>query len=78
MNTHWKFLAGALLAVFGLTPFAYCDDVDYLKQIKPVLKERCFACHGSLKQESDLRLDTGNLIRKGEIVDLPLFPGNQI
>lgn len=75
MNTHWKFLAGALLAVFGLTPFAYCDDVDYLKQIKPVLKERCFACHGSLKQESDLRLDTGNLIRKGGDSGPAIVPG---
>ena len=39
--------------------------VDYEKQIKPVLKARCFSCHGALKQEGGLRLDTGKLIRKG-------------
>jgi hypothetical protein len=39
--------------------------VDYLHDIKPVLKERCFACHGALKQESDLRVDTGEAIRLG-------------
>ena len=40
-------------------------DVDYQKQIKPILKSRCYACHGALKQESDLRLDTGALLLKG-------------
>ena len=41
------------------------EAVDYLKQIKPILQERCFACHGVLKQKSGLRLDTAELIRKG-------------
>ncbi|MEM7392460.1 MAG: DUF1549 domain-containing protein, partial [Verrucomicrobiota bacterium] len=35
---------------------------DYLKDIKPVLKERCYACHGALKQKADLRLDTAERI----------------
>jgi hypothetical protein len=39
--------------------------VDYLKQIKPLLAERCFACHGALKQAGGLRLDTAAAIRKG-------------
>ncbi len=39
--------------------------VDYLRQIKPLLKERCYACHGSLKQRAGLRLDTVNLMRQG-------------
>ena len=37
----------------------------YVSRIRPLFQERCYACHGSLKQESDLRLDSGNLIRKG-------------
>ena len=41
------------------------DDSDYSRNIKPLLKARCFACHGALKQEAGLRLDTGELIRKG-------------
>ena len=40
-------------------------SVDYLKQIKPLLRERCFACHGALKQEGGLRLDTVGLMLKG-------------
>ena len=40
-------------------------DVDYEKQIKPLLRERCFACHGALKQKAGLRLDTVQAMRVG-------------
>ncbi len=39
--------------------------VDYVRQIKPVLRERCYACHGALKQEAGLRLDTIALATRG-------------
>lgn len=32
--------------------------IDYTTQIKPLLRDRCYACHGALKQEAALRLDT--------------------
>ncbi len=49
-----------------LTTAAVADDaVDYSKQIKPILRERCYACHGVLKQEGGLRLDTAALAIKG-------------
>lgn len=32
--------------------------IDYQSQVKSLLRERCFACHGPLKQEGSLRLDT--------------------
>ena len=41
------------------------DRVDYLNQIKPLLRERCFGCHGALKQEGGLRLDTAALAIAG-------------
>ena len=34
------------------------DAAFYASKIKPVLHERCYACHGALKQEGGLRLDT--------------------
>jgi hypothetical protein len=40
-------------------------DVDYIKQIKPILKSKCYVCHGALKQKSRLRLDTVELMLKG-------------
>jgi hypothetical protein len=41
------------------------SDVDYLTDIKPLLRDKCFSCHGSLNTEGGLRLDAASLIRKG-------------
>src|SRR5215210_4938194 len=41
------------------------DGTDYLRDVKPVLARRCYACHGALKQKAGLRLDTAVRIRKG-------------
>ena len=51
-------LLPALLLGFGGVVFA----ADYLRDIKPLLRERCASCHGVLKQKGDLRLDAGSLI----------------
>ncbi|MBP85648.1 MAG: colicin uptake protein [Planctomycetaceae bacterium] len=41
------------------------DRGIYSRDIKPVFSKHCYSCHGGLKQEAGLRLDTGALIRKG-------------
>ena len=51
--------------------------VDYLREIKPLLKERCYACHGALKQKAELRLDTGEAIRRGG-KDQPVVLANDV
>jgi len=51
------------------------EQVDYEKQIKPIFAARCKACHGVLKQESGLRLDTGALARKGGDSGKIIAPG---
>ncbi|MEO6738789.1 MAG: PSD1 and planctomycete cytochrome C domain-containing protein [Chthoniobacteraceae bacterium] len=48
-----------------LLPASAARAVDYAKDIKPLLKSRCYACHGALKQKSGLRLDTVPLMHKG-------------
>ncbi|MDE0735965.1 MAG: DUF1549 domain-containing protein, partial [Pirellulaceae bacterium] len=51
------------------------DPIDYVTQVKPLLKKHCFACHGTLKQNSALRLDAGNLILKGGESGPAVVPG---
>jgi hypothetical protein len=46
-------------------PLAAQEPVDYLRDVKPILQERCFACHGALKQKGRLRLDTAAAARRG-------------
>ena len=67
-----------LLIAFFVSPFAVVaeDGVDYLTRIKPVLHERCFACHGAVKQEGGLRLDTAALAIKGGDSGVAIQPGN--
>ena len=35
------------------------------RQVRPVLAEHCFACHGAGKQQSGLRLDSRSAVIKG-------------
>jgi hypothetical protein len=41
------------------------DETFYTTQVKPLLAARCYACHGALKQEADLRLDTAEALERG-------------
>src|SRR5260370_2985358 len=56
-----------LVAVFFLAPAAVRagETPDYLRQVKPLLAEKCFACHGALQQKGGLRLDTIKAMREG-------------
>lgn len=51
------------------------DPVDYLTQIKPLLETKCYACHGVLKQEANLRLETRELMLKGGDTGPVIVPG---
>src|SRR5947208_11672363 len=52
-------ILGACLSATGT------ESGGYLREIKPLLRERCYACHGALKQKDQLRLDTGEAARRG-------------
>ena len=49
---------------------------DYLREVKPILAEKCFACHGALKQKAGLRLDAAPLILRGSKDGAVVVPGN--
>ena len=62
------FLVCALLTLCSFeAPQAAEDAIDYLRDVKPLLQTRCYACHGALKQQAGLRLDTAvSILRGGE------------
>lgn len=41
------------------------EETQYIAEIKPLLAEKCYSCHGALKQESGLRLETKTLMLQG-------------
>ena len=68
-------LCPAILLLMA-TILSAAEPVDYNREIKPILREHCFACHGSLRQESKLRLDAIQLIHKGGESGPAIVPGN--
>jgi mono/diheme cytochrome c family protein len=62
---RWVLLAAAIHP--GVARAA--DAVDYTRDVKPLLRERCFSCHGALKQNGKLRLDTVASMRAREVLD---------
>ncbi len=63
---------------------AWCEErtpgvdrpVDYLRDVKPILKRSCFACHGALRQRSELRLDAGKSLVAGGLRGPAVVPGD--
>ncbi len=49
--------------------------VDYLREVKPLLDKRCYACHGALKQKAGLRLDTAKSMLEGGDAGPVVEPG---
>jgi hypothetical protein len=64
-----------LLCRPGATAFGG-DAVNYFKDVKPLLEHRCFSCHGALEENAGLRLDAGELIRKGGESGAVIVAGN--
>ena len=57
-------------------PPALQREVEYEKEIQPLLAKHCHGCHGEKKQKGDLRLDLlSRILRGGESGEPALVPG---
>ncbi|RPH83037.1 MAG: DUF1549 domain-containing protein, partial [Planctomycetaceae bacterium] len=52
------------------------EAVDYLRDVKPLLRSRCVSCHGPLNHEAGLRLDAATAIRRGADEGAVVVAGN--
>lgn len=50
--------------------------VDFIKDVQPILREHCYSCHGSAKQEAAFRLDHKPSALKGGDFGLAIKPGH--
>lgn len=60
---------------FLLSSMIHAKDVDYLKDIKPILSKHCYQCHGGEKQRAGLRLDTAHQTLQGGNSGAVIQPG---
>jgi hypothetical protein len=69
-------LAIATCLVVGLTHQATGGEIDFARDIAPILEEHCWYCHGEDEQESGLRLDRrGSMLRGGDYGLPTIVPG---
>src|SRR6267143_1953954 len=58
-----------------LPPAADKKGVTYAKDIRPILEESCFRCHGEERQKGELRLDNLQAVLKGGEDGKVIVPG---
>ena len=62
-----RILCAILIAVvrWQQASFALAIDVDFVRDVRPILQQRCYSCHGADKQKSGLRLDVRSEAYRG-------------
>lgn len=69
-------------ALFGALSSAPAQTLEldfYQKNVRPILEEHCFDCHGPEKQKNKLRLDTTlGFLKGGESGEPLLLPGHSL
>ncbi len=67
-------LASITFSVVLVKPFH--TKIDFNTQVKPIINERCIACHGGVKQSGELSMMTlEDLLKAGESGHLAIVPG---
>src|SRR5438094_5142884 len=69
-------LFAVLISLVVITSPLAADQVDYVRDIRPILTKHCYECHGGQKQRSGLRLDATAAILAGGNSGPGIVPGN--
>src|SRR3954447_1907714 len=64
------------VAALVLARPAHAAEPDYARDVKPLLRAKCYACHGAVRQKAGLRLDAGQLVLKGAKRGPVVVPGS--
>ena len=86
MNMHRILRTAAAAAMLGVlhvpssgaqTPVAVPDGtgINYEQEVRPILANRCFGCHGPRQQQSGLRLDLRQNALRGGDYGVVIVPG---
>jgi hypothetical protein len=76
-----KFLSRAILAVFCASapaaelPPPATGTIDFVRDVKPILSQNCYDCHGAHKHESQLRWDNKQIALQGGEHGPDIIPG---
>jgi mono/diheme cytochrome c family protein len=65
----------SVLVLCSVSVAAAQETADYVRNVKPILKQHCVACHGPKVVKAKLRLDTAAGVRKGGARGPAVVPG---
>ena len=68
-------VAGPVTAALPISPVTRPGPVDYHKEIHPILKANCIACHNKTTTKGDLNMETPALMLKGGENGEGIVPG---
>ena len=72
-----RLLTVTITLLLSVSSLGFTQQVDFKRDIEPILKSRCLGCHGPKKQESGFRLDRRtSLLRGGDYGEPAIVPGN--
>ena len=75
IRPHVRALLAVVACLSAGTPSRADANVDFLRDIQPILAKRCYGCHGPEKQKSSLRLDSREFTLKGGDNGPAVIPG---
>lgn len=65
-----------LLLLAAALPCSAMAAIDFVRDVQPIFKERCYGCHGASKQEAAFRLDHKPSALKGGDFGVAIKPGH--
>jgi ankyrin repeat protein len=76
-------IAGAVLCALGVTCLVFGQapeskpekKIDFLQDVQPIFRAKCYGCHGPKEQQNGLRLDRRSIAMRGGTIPV-IGPGN--
>ena len=71
-----QFGSGRVMMLVTLLSASAWGQVDFVREVQPVLRKNCYGCHGPAMQQSGLRLDDAATALKGGYSGAAILPGD--
>ena len=75
-NRRTFLLTTVLALIFGQVRLVAADDIDFRRDVAPILQTRCLSCHNARDRRGGLSLQSGNAVRAGGESGIVLTPGD--